>query len=252
MAIKSNDSTQEVVGSGIKMYSGLSNFNVIAVNPTMDELHKLGIMVKSEPNYFVEFGGEENFKLTFWVKNEDLTTNFSIFMRPEARVSEKGKNQWINNLGQTAWHTSMPSEIYDWWKPEGGKKALKGEETLVEFAKAWANVASGDEVYFEGVDKLAKGDASEVKALVPLLAKNQVRLLIGVKDGKYQAVYTKFFGRIKPQRDQYFVTKLNDDFGAFKNAEFAADLVWGEFSPQLAAVVAPDTDDLMSEAEDWS
>ena len=43
MAIKSNESTQEVVGGGIKLYSGLSNFNVIAVNPTMDELHKLAL-----------------------------------------------------------------------------------------------------------------------------------------------------------------------------------------------------------------
>ena len=34
MAIQSNASTQEVVG-GIKTFSGLTNVNVIAVNPTM-------------------------------------------------------------------------------------------------------------------------------------------------------------------------------------------------------------------------
>ena len=53
MAIKSNSSTEEVVGSGMKLYSGLTNVNVIAVNPTMAELHALNINVKQEPNYSV-------------------------------------------------------------------------------------------------------------------------------------------------------------------------------------------------------
>ena len=53
MAIKSNSSEQEVTGGGIKLYSGLSNFNVIAINPTMTELHALGINVKTDPNYYV-------------------------------------------------------------------------------------------------------------------------------------------------------------------------------------------------------
>ena len=56
MAIQSNASNQEVVG-GIKTYSGLTNVRVIAVNPTMAELHKLDINVKQEPNYKVEFSG---------------------------------------------------------------------------------------------------------------------------------------------------------------------------------------------------
>ena len=51
MAIKSNASDQEVAGGGVKLYSGLSNFNVLAVNPTMAELHALDINVKQEPAY---------------------------------------------------------------------------------------------------------------------------------------------------------------------------------------------------------
>ena len=68
MSIQSNASTEEVVGTGIKLYSGLSNFNVIAVNPTMAELHGLNINVKQEPNYNLEFSGEAYFKLCFWIK----------------------------------------------------------------------------------------------------------------------------------------------------------------------------------------
>lgn len=248
MAIKSNQSTDEVVGGGIKLYSGLSNFNVIAVNPTLDELHDLGIMLKSEPNYYVEFSGEEYFKLTFWIKNEDLTTRFEILMNNKPRISQSGKHQYLNNAGQSTWSNDAPT--YDWWKTEGTRHAFTGEETLVNFVKAWANVANGDDVYFESIDKIVRGDVAEVKALVKVLASNQVRLLIGVKDGKYQSVYTKVFGRIKPQRDDVFVKNLNDDYGAF-NAEFDTTLAWGPFSPQLALVTPDAEDDSPAESDDW-
>ena len=71
--------------------------------------------------------------------------------------------------------------------------------TPFPFTKSWANVANGDEVSFDSIAKIVKGDVTEVKALVGLLDKNEVRLLVGVKDGKYQSVYTKVFGRVKPQ-----------------------------------------------------
>ena len=248
MAIKSNDSNVEVSGGGVKLYSGLGNFKVIAVNPTMAELHDLGIMVKQDPNYFVDLNGTEYFKLTFWIKNADLTTRFDILMNGSERVSQTGKNQWINSIGQSTWSDGEPE--YDWFKKEGLRKALTGEETLINFVKQWANVANGDEAYFDSIAKIVKGDVTEVKALVKLLENNEVRLLIGVKDGKYQTVYTKVFGRVKPQRDDIFVKNLNDDYGTF-NAEFDTTLSWGVFTPELA-VVTPDADsDNVSEDEDW-
>jgi hypothetical protein len=214
----------------------------------MAELHELGIMVKTDPNYFVEFSGEEYFKLCFWIKNEDLTTRFEILMNSKERVSQSGKNQWLNAIGQSTWSDGNPE--YDWYKMEGLRKALTGEETLINFTKAWANVANGDEVTFDSIAKIVKGDVTEIKALVGLLASNQVRLLVGIKDGKYQTVYTKVFGRVKPQRDDIFVKNLNDDYGAF-NAEFDTTLTWGAFTPELA-VVTPDADNAkVSEDDDW-
>ena len=107
--------------------------------------------------------------------------------------------------------------------------------------KSWANVASGDDVSFETIAKIVKGDVTELKALVTMLADNQARVLVGVKDGRYQSVYTKHFGRVKPQRDDLFVRILNDEYGTF-NAEFDTALGWGEFKPQLA-VTTPDGED---------
>ena len=98
MAIQSNASTEEVV-AGIKTYSGLTNVNVTAVNPTMGELHAMDIKVKSEPNYMVAIGDEDYFKLTFWLKNEEGNFKLEILMQDKPRVSQTGKHQWMNNIG---------------------------------------------------------------------------------------------------------------------------------------------------------
>ena len=210
MAIQSNASTEEVMG-GMKTFSGLTNVKVIAVKPTLAELHAVGINVKQEPNYNITMGDEEYKKIVFWLENSDGNFKLEILMQPKERVSQTGKYQWMNNIGQSTWSEEEPT--YEWWKKEGQRKAYTGEETLINFVKAWANVASGDEVSFDSMPAIANGTLSEVKSLISSLHTNEVRVLIGVKDDKYQQVYTKHFGRIKPQRDDLFVRALNDDYG---------------------------------------
>ena len=247
MPIKSNASTEEVIG-GIKLYSGLTNMSIIAINPSMEDLHDLGINVKSEPNYFVEFTDAEYFKLTFWLKNNDSTVRMEILLNGHPRQNKnKDKFQWMNKSGQSTWSAETPT--YDWWKnPESSRKAYSGEEILINFIRAWANVATGDDVYFETISKIVSGDATEVKGLVDLLKDNQVRVLLGVKDNKYQQVYTKYFGRVKPQRDDLFVRALNDEYGTF-NADFDPTLIWGSFKP-LVSLVQPDAEAVVEE-KDW-
>jgi len=244
MAIQSNASTEEVMG-GMKTFSGLTNVSVVAVNPTMAELHAMDINVKQEPNYTVEFSGESYNKIVFWLNNSDGNFRLEILMQNKPKVSQTGKHQWMNAIGQSTWSTDEPT--YDWWKTEGQRKAYTGEETLINFVKAWANVASGDEVTFDTMPAIANGTTAEIKSLVEALKGNQVRVLIGVKDSKYQQVYTKYFGRIKPQRDDLFIKALNDDYGSF-NADFNADLVWGTHVA-TTKLVAPDT---IAEEDDWT
>lgn len=245
MAIQSNASTEAVAGTGVTLYSGLTNMKVLGVNPSMAELHAMGVNVKQEPSYEVSFSNQDYNKIVFWVGNSDTKVKVEILMQPAVRTSQTGKKQWINSFGATTWSEDAPS--YDWWKAEGQRPAYVGEETLIEFTKAWANVAAGDEVSFNNIASIASGDVSEIKALATALLSNEVRLLVGVKDDKYQTVYTKCFGRIKPQRDQYFIKSLNDDYGAF-NADFNADLVWGTHVA-TATLVAPDAPD---ENADWT
>ena len=243
MAIQSNASTEEVVG-GMKTFSGLANVKVIAINPTMAELHAMDINVKQEPNYDVSFSDQAYKKIVFWLGCADGSFRLEILANNTHRTSQSGKNQWINGIGQTTWSEDSPS--YDWWKKEGERKAYVGEETLINFAKAWANVAAGDEVSFDTIAEIVNGNVAEVKSLATQLASNEVRVLVGVKDDKYQQVYTKYFGRVKPQRDDLFVKSLNDDYGSF-NADFNADLKWGPHV-STAGLVTPDT---IKEEEDW-
>ena len=244
MAIQSNASTQEVVG-GIKVYSGLTNVKVLAVNPTMAELHAMDINVKQEPNYKVSFSDQDYNKVVFWLANEDGNFKLEILMASNFRVSQAGKHQWINATGQSTWSEEAPS--YEWWKADGQRKAYIGEETLINFVKAWANVANGDEVSFDTINAIASGDVTEIRELVKVLTSNEVRVLVGVKDDKYQQVYTKYFGRVKPQRNDLFVKALNDDYGSF-NADFNADLVWGTHKP-TSELISPDAP---AEDEDWT
>lgn len=246
MAIQSNASTESVQGGGIKLYSGISNFQVVAVNPTLVELHEMGIMFKTEPNYEVSFNDVDYNKLVFWVKNEDLTTRVEILVSPKERVSKSGKYQWINSIGQSTW-ADENGPTYDWWKTEGQRKAYIGEETLINFVKTWANVANGDEVSFEQVAHIVSGDVKELRSLITSLTNNQVRLLVGVKNDRYQTVYNKYFGRIKPERTDMFIKMLKDDYGAF-DSDFNADLKWGEHVP-TASLVSPDA---LNEDDDWT
>ena len=260
MAIQSNASTEEVMG-GMKTFSGLTNVTVTAVNPTMAELHAMDINVKQEPNYTIEFSGEEYNKIVFWLNNSDGNFKLEILMQSKPRVSQAGKNQWMNAIGQSTWSHGEPSKAvnteeddgptgepkYPWWKAEGERKAYTGEETLINFTKAWANVASGDEVSYDSMPAISTGAVAEIKELVKALSTNEVRVLIGVKDSKYQQVYTKYFGRVKPERNDLFTKALNDSYGTF-NADFHTDFHWGPYV-STAKLVTPDTID---ENEDWA
>lgn len=237
MGIESNDSSVEIGGGGIPLYCGIATMSVIAVNPSLGELHALGINVKSEQNYTgIQMGERKLNKLTFWVHNKEheFTTRFDILVQPEERPeSRTGKFQWINKFGQTAWGTENPSAQYEWFKNEGVRRAYVGEELLIDFMRTWANVGRDGECAIDDIKAVTSGNVTELKQYVSALKDNRVRLLLGAKDGKYQAVYTRFFGREKPKRDDLFVKALNDDYGDFRAEYDANDLTLKRYEPDV-------------------
>jgi hypothetical protein len=251
MAIAGNSSEKEVASGGASLYVGIAAVKVLAVNPTLAELHALDINLKNEPNYVgVNIGGDEYNKVVLWLQNEDpkIVTSMDFLIKPEPRISQSGKAQWTNAIGQFAYSENKASEQYEWFKDEGVRKAFVGEEKLMNFVKAFANVANGDNCSFETPQKIANGDVTELKELFKLLSDNKVRVLLGVKDGKYQQVYDKHFGRLKPKRDDLFVRQLNDDYGAFK-AEYNSTLELELYSPDVVSA-DPEPASMQSEGSD--
>jgi hypothetical protein len=252
MAINANNSNEEVAsGGGIPLYVGIAPMQVVAINPSLAELNAIGINAQVEPQYTdVSIGGDTYNKLTFWIKclEPAFTTRFDVLVKPEFRLAKSGKKQWCNSVGQFAFADGKASEAYEWFKSDGERQAYVGEETLMSFIKAYANVANGDECAFETIDRIMAGDVAEIKQLVNALSDNRVRLLLGVKDGKYQQVYTKHFGRLKPFRKDLFVKELNGDYGAF-NAEYNSTLELEKYVPGL---ITPDPEPAAEAVEsDW-
>jgi hypothetical protein len=235
MAIASNNSEMAVAASS-QLYSGIFSFQVVAVNPNLAELKDLGINAQKEPEYKISIQNETYNKIVFWVKSDSpaFTTKFEVLVQPNTRANKDGnKFLHINNIGQITWSSDIPT--YDWWKnPDQTRKAFVGEDTLINFTKAWANVATGGEVSFDTIEAIVNGDVAELKEYVKVLGDNRLRLLVGVKDEKYQVIYNKHFGRMKPVRDDLFIKSLNDDYGSF-NADYNTDLKPQVYSPTLVA-----------------
>lgn len=153
----------------------------------------------------------------------------ALFIQNRPRVgANSGKTQVIDKYGRTAWVTEAelathaipmysngPADIDKDYRP-----AYVGEEDLIEFVKAYLcipSVTTWDnnlkkmvpntkvkpeecECRFDNLDKIFKGDFSEIKDALGFQPTNKVKVMLGVRinpeDGKmYQAVYTKRFLR---------------------------------------------------------
>lgn len=252
MAIQSNSSDVQVAGGGVPLFTGIAPVRVVAVNPNLGELASIGVNMRTEPNYEVDMGDKTG-KICFWIHNDEhnFTTRLEILVGNQHRKeSSTGKHQVTNNYGQVTW-AANPDSTPDWFKKEGVRRMYPGEEILINFTKAWANIPNDGECSFDTIDNIVKGDVTELKSLVTALKDNKLRVMLGVKDGKYQNVYNRHFGRLKPQRDQLFVKALNDEYGTF-NAEYNSDLKLQSYSPELVqpteteAAPAETADDLWS------
>lgn len=153
----------------------------------------------------------------------------ALFLQNRPRVgANSGKTQVIDKYGRTAWATAEelaahaipvyangPADIDKDYRP-----AYVGEEELMEFVKAYLCIPSVTmwdaenrkmvpntkvkpeecECRFDNLDKIFKGDFSEIKDALGFQPTNKVKVLLGVRtdveSGKlFQAVYTRKFLR---------------------------------------------------------
>lgn len=253
--IKDNNTQSE----GIKVFMGINNFVVEAINPTEEQLKAMGYNPKQEPVYTGEKEGKSTLRLDIYLKNpvseyvsggktitEEVKTKFALFIEATEIVSSTGKKQYINAYGKTSYADS-PEATPDWFDKEGIRVCHKGEEELINFLYKWLGLTQkfkdkpGDVCMMEtSWDKLVNGNVKELQELVKGAKNNGIKFLLGAKevtkdDGKvvyYQDVYSKY--PMKPGQFSFtgLTEQLNDEYGHFK-AHYPSDFKFQLFVPGL-------------------
>lgn len=209
----------------------------------------------------------------------------ALFLQNRPRVgANSGKTQVIDKYGRTAWvtpeelaahaipvYSNGPADIDKDYRP-----AYVGEEELMEFVKAYLCIPSINtwdanlkkmvpntkvkpeecECRFDNLDKIFKGDFSEIKDALGFQPTNKVKVMLGVRtsdDGKlYQAVYTRKFLRNSSTNFSSLDKELQEmiknaaENGRTLNTEYAAVAVHEysveatTFTPAAGAVPSED------------
>lgn len=266
MTVEIKNSPDESTVNDSKKFTGVIPYSVIAINPTKDELHELGLtFIKTEPNYQRTFdnGGEER-KSTIvdvWLKSIpdvkhpdlDMVTKVIFFINNEPFLSKNtGKQQYVNIYGRTAW-AKEPADLdnNEWYINKESRPAHRGEEDLYKFLFAWLNMSyepKRDKLNPCRVDvqKLFKSDYSELQDIVTKAQSYVVKALTGVRrvegdDGTvkyYPTVYNKYFLKHNQKSTDTMEKYINkDEYNEFKDAYYYTYKI-EEFDPS----VLPDDD----------
>lgn len=236
-----NGATDAVVGDGKKLYTGLTNVLVKAVNPSMEELVAMGYNPQQEPSYLSKNDkGNDKLRLDFYVENTEtkFKSKISFWLENESRLSQKGMTQYIDDFNKAGWGDSDKNGLPSFVDAATAREAFVGEEDLMNFIYNWFNCGEGDVCKLETINAIVtKQDIKELRQMIKDAATHGVRVLVGVtKDNKYQTIYTKHFGRPYQKSTTYFTKALEGKYGEFK-ANYSLD--WKEYTP---GIITPDTE----------
>jgi hypothetical protein len=214
--------------SSRKMYTGFAPIQIIGVNPTAKELAKilnLEVDKIKEPVY----EGENGMRLDFWYVNHpdfktDLRGKFSLWVNNDTRMSQAGKKQFIDNFTKTTWAENLatlseyqasidPSRRLDM---KSVREAKGGEETVYSLLKAYGNISPKEKPFvLDNWASIAKGKGNELVDFFAHFNKADmgVKVLLGIKDGKYQDVCTKVFVNLHGKVTEYVSKQITGEYG---------------------------------------
>lgn len=187
-----------------ELFTGLAPIQIIAVNPNTKKLKEiLGTDDVKDPVY----EGEENTRIDFWYKNHpslesELSGKFSIWISDNTRESQTGKKQYIDAYSRVVWAESLGQVegLTSSWSTKPDKTTLReakeGEERIYSLLKTYANINPQNQMFkLDDWKALVKGNGSELEEFFNFFNKDMmgVKVLFGIKDGKYQDVFTNRF-----------------------------------------------------------
>jgi len=248
--------------SGKKLYTGFAPIQIVAVNPNSAALAALlGLDLEKvkEPVY----EGENGMRLDFWYVNHpdfktDLRGKFSLWVNNDTRMSQAGKKQFIDNFTRTAWAENLatlsetqasldPSRRLDM---KSVREAKGGEETVYSLLKAYGNISPKEKPFvLDSWPSIAKGKGNELVDFFAHFNKANmgIKVLLGIKDEKYQDVCTKVFVNVHGKVTEYVSKQITGEYG-FKS--FYGSFTFKEYTenaaPEATETESPFKDDVIS------
>jgi hypothetical protein len=228
---------EDVIIEEAKRVTGIIPYRIVALNPTLDELHKLGMTyIKQEPVYT----NDKGLRLDFILSNPEgvvidsvnsgpLTNKFSIFIENNDRIARTGAVRVINDLVQSTWSPGGLDGIREnpgmaWFSQNHNFRIAKvGEEELLVFFRTLHGLSAGskdtpaDEVKFNtSWSAIVGGNLAELRGYVNNIYKAGIggAFLQGIKlvdGGKiYTTLYTNYFQRSSNKTKTQFTKHLVD------------------------------------------
>lgn len=297
MAFKTINKSEEIVN---RLYTGVTTAKVVAVNPTKAEMEKLyNTTVQNDPQYKgTTQTGEKNMRISFVLEvnvgtDRPKLVNLTFFVADKPVMGKNsGKTQIIDKYGRTAWAT--PEDIENKRIPQyksgparidsAYRGVYQGEEQLEKFIRTLLclddpeyydsmtgsyKTRTGEalekcEGILDSMDAIVNGDIDEIKGIVRLAENNEVKILLGIRDGangrQYQEVFTDNFVKNTSRLDnavKYFEKSLNDALAVnkYKSSTFEVSpvheykVVPTSFSSSEETKDIPETDSI-GEVED--
>ena len=272
---------QSAGGSVKKLHTGATNFKVVGINPTKEELEAIyGRELNFDPEYtgsttVTDSDGDRDarqIRLDFYLHNEEegLTEKIQFYVADTHHKSQSGKYKVINSFGKDTWLTeeaiktkTLPDNM-QWYNADGVKVARRGEVELINFLVNLLNlpwdtskVADVSECYAridkEEWNKIFEGNVALLKSLIDS-TNNKIGVLLGVKtkgDGKLvQTTFNRHtlrqyvIGGTRADKFKYILKDLKSaqDAGAFGNVDFGPlDLSIREHQITPTAISADNT-----------
>lgn len=221
MAVNINAEVPEIV-SDRTLVTGLANLRIVGLNPTKEQLEKLGYKPKDEPIYFgTSKAGNANMRVDVHLEGEVNIGGTQDTDEP-VKVSTKAaffvenstdRGLYIDKFGKFGKDTSKLDA--------SARPAYNGELELIGFLKALCNTRPGEECSLDNIADLAGlGDVKELQTIMRNVVKARgvdqphVQALLGIRDGKYQDVFTRQFDYVGRGGSNYLHSQV------FKQAEY--------------------------------